>query len=250
MGSLLSVSLSLLLSVFAPGCTQPHAAAPQAVSRVSIAEQFDLSEASEAWVFRTPELWRIAREGERQFLQMAEPPKRPMLPGVRRPQEYVLYGKYQFRTFSLSARVRVDRDPSVAARDAVLIFGRQDDTHFYYVHLSGLADGMHNMVVRVDGANRSALVQASEQPPPTLTDKAWHKVDLLRNCDTGLIEVYVDAYDEDAEPVFRLTDRTYDWGHVGVGSFDDHASFDHILIEGEARETARPGVAPISSASP
>ena len=163
-----------------------------------------------------------------------------MLPGVRRPQEYALYSSYEFRGFSLSARVRVDRDPSVSRRDAVFIFGWQDDTHFYYAHLSGATDEWHNALIRVDGQTRVSLVPPAQRPRPTMTDTAWHKVDILRDVTTGTIDVYVDAYDESARPVFHAVDRTYEWGYIGLGSFDDHASFAHIKIEGEARPASRP----------
>jgi hypothetical protein len=207
---------------------------------VSVFEQFQLDEAGENWVFRTPELWRVAQEGERHFLQMAIPPERPSLPGVRRPQEFAIYVPYEFRGFSLSAQVRCDRDPSVAYRDAVIIFGWQDETHFYYAHLSGATDEWHNALVRVDGQTRKSLVPVGQRPPPTLKDKAWHKVDVLRDAKAGTIEVYVDAYDASARPVFRVVDRAYEWGHIGVGSFDDHASFANVKIEGEARKVAWP----------
>lgn len=221
------------------GCNQPvrrPAAESSAPDRVSVFEDFSFDDALEHWTFRTPQLWRIAQEGDRQFLQMAIPPERPMLPGVRRPQEYAIYNQYQFRSFSLSCRVRVDQDTSVARRDAVVIFGRRDDTHFYYAHLSGFTDEWHNALIRVDGDTRVSLVLPNQRPAPTMTDKDWHKVDVLRNADTGLIEVYVDAYEEGARPVFRVTDKTYEWGSVGVGSFDDHASFARVRIEGEARK--------------
>lgn len=239
----LSIALSLLL--LPAGCRSlaraPVAAAPP-IDRVTLFEQFLLDDPGDNWVFRTPELWRIAREGDRRFLQMAIPPERPMLPGVRRPQEYALYAPYQFRSFSLSIRVRVDRAPSVLRRDAVVIFGWQDDTHFYYAHLSGLTDEWHNALVRVDGQTCVSLIPPASRPPPTLTDTAWHKVDILRDVNAGTIEVYVDAYDETARPVFRAADRTYEWGRIGIGSFDDHASFASMKIEGEARATARPQI--------
>jgi hypothetical protein len=65
-------------------------------------------------------------------------------------------------------------------------------------------------------------------------------VDVLRNAKTGTIEVYFDAFDQEDKPIFRVVDRTYEWGYVGLGSFDDHASFANVKIEGEARKAARP----------
>jgi len=225
----------------AAGCQGPAPSPGQLGPAIAtVSEQFLLDEPGDDWVFRTPELWRIAREGDRRFLQMAVPPERPMPPGVRRPQEYAVYAPYEFRGFSLSIRVRVDRDPSVVRRDAVILFGWQDDTHFYYAHLSGATDEWHNALIRVDGQKRVSLIPPGKRPPPTITDAGWHKVDVLRNAGTGMIEVYVDAYDEAALPVFRVVDRTYEWGRIGVGSFDDHASFAQIRLEGQARPVGRP----------
>jgi hypothetical protein len=123
----------------------------------------------------------------------------------------------------------------VPARDACVIFGRRDDTHMYYVHLSGVSDAAHNTIMRVDGATRTRIMPDSFRPPPVMTDRAWHKVDVLRNVDTGLIQVFVDAGSEGAAPYFEVTDRTYDWGFVALGSFDDFASFARVRIEGEGR---------------
>lgn len=221
------------------GCHQPASpAAGRADDEplfVQVEETFASGDA-DAWVFRTPELWRVVEEGGRRYLQMSEPPGRPPLPGVRRPQEYAVYQPHEFRSFSFSCHVRVDRDPATKARDACVIFGRQDDTHFYYVHLSGLSDGVHNTILRVDGDSRQRLLPDDFNPPPIMTDRAWHKVDVLRNCDTGLIQVYVDATDAStAEPYFEVYDKTYEWGRIAIGSFDDFASFARIAIEGQAR---------------
>jgi len=205
-----------------------------------IQETFVLSDA-ENWLFRTPELWSVAEESDRRYLRMSEPPQRPMLPGVRRPQEYAIYAPHEFRSFSLSCFVRVERDTAVKARDACIIFGRQDDTHYYYVHLAGVSDGVHNTLMRVDGDTRKRLVPEDYRPTPVFTDREWHKVDVLRNADTGLIQIYVNAYDPaTATPYFEVIDKTYEWGHLAIGSFDDFASFSGILIEGQARKPASP----------
>lgn len=235
---------SLLLPTLAlavlPGCLTPPSSRTsppigEALSQVSVSEQFLLNEPGDDWILRTPELWRIAAEGDRRFLQMAIPPERPLPPGVRRPQEYAIYGKHEFRSFNLSVAVRADRETSVTRRDAVIIFGRQDPTHFYYAHLSGATDEWHNALVRVDGQSRTALVPPLQRPKPTLVDREWHKVDVVRDVSAGTIKVYFDAFDESARPVFDVVDRTYDWGYVGLGSFDDHASFARFRIEGEGR---------------
>jgi hypothetical protein len=240
------LSLPLLLVA---GCMGP-AAAPDKAGRPAdermqarVEETFRLSEADN-WLLRTPALWKLGEERGRRYLQMLQPPARPMTAGVRRPQEYAVYKPYEFRSFSLSCMVRVDRDPATKGRDACIIFGRQDDTHLYYVHLSNLSDGAHNTIIRVDGGTRRRIMPDRVFPRPVITDAGWHKVDVLRNCDTGSIQVFVDARDEKtARPYFEVIDRTYEWGFIALGSFDDFASFGQILIEGEARKPATPASA-------
>lgn len=243
--TLLSFVLFFLLvsGLLLPGCQDPSTAPGQSPPAIVRAEEtFELSE-GENWLFRTPALWQVVEDGGRRFLRMAEPPPRAMLPGVRRVQEYAVFAPYEFRSFTLSCRLRVDRDPGTPFRDACILFGRQDDTHYYYAHLAGFSDSVHNTLMRVDGATRRRLLPESHLPPPVLTDHEWHKVDVLRNADTGAIQVFIDAFDpETATPYFEITDRTYEWGFIAVGSFDDFASFDHILIEGQARKPAAPPV--------
>src|SRR5688500_15873028 len=108
--------LTLMFALCAGRQTFPPARSPSeppGPDIVSIRDNFEHPEPSDAWTFRTPELWRIAIEDGKQFLQMAFPPPRPMMPGIRRPQEYAVYNKYEWRSFSLSCLVRVDKDVTV-----------------------------------------------------------------------------------------------------------------------------------------
>lgn len=227
--------------IAAVGCqTPPRAAPPERPLIVTTQDDFELADISDAWSMRTPSLWRIAVEGDRKFLQMALPPQRPFMPGIRRPQEYALCNRYEWRSFNLSCRVRIDRPVATQGRDVCILLGRQDATHLYYVHLSSLSADVHNNIVCVNGDQRRVLIPKAQQPPPAITDANWHKVDVIRDCDTGRIQVFVDAHDESVKPVFDVIDRTYEWGMLGLGSFDDHGSFDHVIIDGQARALTRP----------
>jgi len=204
---------------------------------VSIVDDFEFDEPSDAWTFRTPALWRIGVEGNRRFLQMQPQPQRAMMPGVRRPQEYAVYNNFEFRSFALACYVRIDRGPSVKGRDACIIFGRQDDTHFYYAHLSNFSNSVHNNLIRVDGQTRQSLLGADATRRPAIVDRDWHRVDVVRDVDTGTIKVYVDLDrgPKDSPPLFEAVDCTYDWGLVALASFDDYASFGRFGIEGQGR---------------
>ena len=232
------------------GCqepTAPSAAKPDATAdqMVQIFLDFKLPDIGDVWTFRTPQLWHIATEEGNRFLQLEPQPDRPMMPGAWRPQEYALYNAHQFRSFSLACWVRIDQDTAVARRDACIIFGRQDPTHLYYAHLAGLTDETHNALLRVDGDTRKALLPPDQRPPPAITDTAWHKVDVLRDADTGLIEVHVDG-----QLTFRAIDKTYEWGHVGFGSVNDYASFAGLRIKGVARSASPPVTEAARQSSP
>jgi len=212
-------------------------------SIVHIFEDFALDSPGEAWSFRTPPLWRITKEGDRRYLEMAIQPERPMMAGVRRPQEYAIYSAYEFRSFALACYARVDNDPAIRGRDACIFFGRRDNTHLYYVHLSNYSDQWHNNIIRVDGETRASLLPVDARSRPAITDNQWHRIDVVRDVDEGTIRVWVDLdRDPDLPPIFEVTDRTYEWGFIGLGSFDDHVSFAQVAIEGQVRSPAVPPV--------
>ena len=60
-------------------------------------------------------------------------------------------------------------------------------------------------------------------------DSDWHTVRIKRRVGSGLIEVY---WDDMAQPVMRANDRTFQWGQVGIGSFDDTGDWDDIRLFG------------------
>ena len=46
---------------------------------------------------------------------------------------------------------------------------------------------------------------------------------------SGRIEIY---YDDMKTPVMTATDKTFTWGQVGIGSFDDTGRFDNVYLFG------------------
>ena len=53
--------------------------------------------------------------------------------------------------------------------------------------------------------------------------------DLAKSYDSGEIAVYFDNMDE---PVMTAKDKSFAWGTVGVGTFDDTANFDNVVLRG------------------
>lgn len=236
---LTGASIALLLLSCLPGCqlNPPKKPPAQGWFDATVSDDFEFETPSPAWAFRTPALWRIAYEGDRRFLQMAIPPEGTKLGGRLLPWEYAVYGKYEFRSFSLSCRVRIDREAAAKGRDACILFGRQDPTHCYCVRLAADSSGDFGMVTRIDGTIRKSLTASTPSRPPVIADRNWHRVDLLRDADSGTIKIYIDADPAAASPApaFETQDRTYPWGTIALGSFEHHASFARLAIQGQAR---------------
>jgi len=66
-------------------------------------------------------------------------------------------------------------------------------------------------------------------------------VRITRSAASGQIEVY---FDDLTKPVMRAVDKTFKWGRVGVGSFDDTGEFTDVRLHG--RKIVPPAPAPAS----
>jgi hypothetical protein len=182
------------------------------------------------WTRGKSSRWVVEREGKRSVLRMTEPGIPPAQ--IRRPGETAVWTSRSWGDVEFTAHVRCDQDVSIAARDAILIFGWQDDTHYYYVHLAGRSDAVHNAILLVNGRDRERIdaFDPARPNPVTLADKEFHKIRVARRIASGEILVY---FDDRPAPVMRAVDRTLTWGMLGVGSFDDTASFHSLSAKGE-----------------
>jgi hypothetical protein len=112
-------------------------------------------------------------------------------------------------------------------RDMCLFFGYQDAAHFYYVHLGKKADDHANQIFIVNGADRKKI--STKTTEGTNWTDNWHNVRVVRNVEDGSIQVF---FDDMKTPVMTATDKTFTWGRVGVGSFDDTGNWDDVKVRG------------------
>jgi hypothetical protein len=154
---------------------------------------------------------------------------------VRRPGGYAL-APGDWRNMTLTVEAQSLEAASVANRDICLISGYQDDTHFYYAHLSQRADNsFHTIIMKVTGNSRDTIhtpiatgvnagpITSSLENPIFQTLRVSHRA-------TGEISVFVD---EMTDPVMTANDTTYPVGRVGAGTFDDKAVFRALSVTGE-----------------
>ena len=147
-------------------------------------------------------------------------------PPHRSPVNIALRKEDPVADFVLTAKV-LSTHPDYGHRDAVLVFGYQDPAHFYYVHLGKQMDDHANQIFIVNGKPRTKISTTTTAGTPW--DDQWHTVRVERKVEEGSIRVF---YDDMRKPVMTATDKTFTWGRVGIGSFDDTTDWDDIELRG------------------
>lgn len=149
---------------------------------------------------------------------------------IRRPSALAILRSDPFTTVAVEADMKSTQRVDVPLRDVDIIFGYESPTRFYYVHLAGVTNEVHNGIFLVADADRRRLDEATSQP--LMRDQAWHHVRLERDPATGRIEVFVNG---SKDPVLKAVDTTIRAGRVGFGSFDDTGEFRNIVISGTTK---------------
>ncbi|MEZ6096765.1 MAG: hypothetical protein R3C03_21495 [Pirellulaceae bacterium] len=126
-------------------------------------------------------------------------------------------------TFKLTFDVRSALDTG-NHRDCCVFFGYQSPTEFYYVHLGAKPDPASGQIMIVNNAARTPLTQNEQSVP---WDDEWHHVTLIRDVESGMIEIY---FDDISKPLMTVNDKTFGSGRIGIGSFDDVNQFDNIKL--------------------
>ncbi|MBN2021423.1 MAG: hypothetical protein JW809_01395 [Pirellulales bacterium] len=185
----------------------------------------DFADGADRWQPTDPAAWRV-RHTERgnaynQFKQSKYAPPR------RSPFNVSLLKDYFVGDFVLTVRVQSTHKTTSAHRDMCVFFGYQDNAHFYYAHLGKVPDPNSSQIMIVDDAPRRMITE--NKPPGIPWDDGWHTVKVVRRVDDGLIEIYFDDVDK---PNMVAHDKTFAWGRIGLGSFDDHGNWDELELRG------------------
>ena len=148
-------------------------------------------------------------------------------PPHRSPLSIALLQDIVVGDFTLTARVQT-LQTTRGHRDMCLFFGYQDPANFYYVHLGERPDPNSSQIFIVDDAPRTKITTSPDVGVPW-KDAEWHQVKVVRDTQTGTIEVYFDDMDS---PQKTAVDTTFTWGAIGLGSFDDLGLWDDIRLIG------------------
>jgi sugar lactone lactonase YvrE len=186
--------------------------------------QDDFENGADHWQPTDPKAWKILPTDKGKVYSQFQQSK--YQPPHRSPFNISLLKDIQVSDFILEAKVQsTARD--YPHRDMCLFFGYQNPAHFYYVHLGQRTDDHANQIFIVNDAPRTKI--STKTTPGTKWDDKWHDVKIIRRVSDGTIEVY---FDDMKTPVMMATDKTFTWGRVGLGSFDDTGNWDDVKLYG------------------
>lgn len=182
----------------------------------------DFEGGASRWQSPDPDAWRVSEfEGNHVFQQFQQ--SRVVTP-VRSPFNRAVVSDVEVGSFQLDVKFRsTARD--YPHRSLCLFFGVQDRGHLYYVHFGQKTDDHANQIFVVNDAPRTKISTRTTEGTPW--DNEWHRARIVRNVETGQIDVY---FDDMTTPAMTATDKTFTKGRIGIGSFDDTGDFDDIVL--------------------
>jgi hypothetical protein len=186
--------------------------------------QDDFEKGADRWQSTDAKAWQLVKSDKgshyRQFQQSKYKPPH------RSPLNISLIKDVQVGDFVLETKLQ-STGKDVAHRDMCLFFGYQDPARFYYVHIAKKGDDHANQIFIVNKEDRKKI--SATTTPGTNWDDGWHRVKVVREVASGKIEIY---FDDTKTPIMTATDKTFTWGQVGIGSFDDTGTWDDVKLYG------------------
>lgn len=211
----------MLLVVWMSGVVGPLGAE----DKLPVVFQEDFEQGAERWSPQDALQWEVKKTDKGQVYSQFKK-QTTYKPPHRSPTNVSVLKDVTVGDLEFVGRVR-STHPDYGHRDAVVFFGYQDPAHLYYVHLGKQADDHANQIFIVNGADRKKISITSTTG--TNWDDEWHTVKIVRKVGDGTIEIY---FDDLQKPVMTAKDTTFAWGRIGVGTFDDTADWDDIVLRG------------------
>ncbi len=212
----LALGLVILMAV-------PAAAAEKA--KLPLVFQDGFEKGADRWKPTDPEAWRIVETDRGKVYNQFK--NSDYKPPHRSPYNIALVKDVLVSDFVLTVKVQSTNKGAGAHRDMCLFFNYQDPAHFYYVHLGQRPDPHSSQIMIVNDAPRVMITK--NESPGVPWDDGWHDVKIVRRVADGTIEIY---FDDMKKPMMTAIDKTFTWGQVGLGSFDDNGNWDDLKLYG------------------
>jgi hypothetical protein len=185
----------------------------------------DFEKGADRWQPTDAAAWKILQTDRGKVYNQFQ--KSDYEPPYRSPWNISLVKDLLVSDFVLTVKVRSTNPTAGNHQDMCLFFNYQDPAHFYYVHLGKRPDPHSSQIMIVNDAPRVMITK--NESPGIPWDEKWHDVKIVRRVSGGSIEIY---FDDMQKPVMTAVDKTFAWGQVGLGSFDDHGVWDDFKLKG------------------
>lgn len=190
-------------------------------------EDFESGKA-DRWEPSSEKAWKIIKQGDNHVYSQHKSVK--IKTPVRSPFNRAFVKDLRVSDFVLDVQLQ-STIKDYGHRDLCLFFGYQDPAHMYYVHMGKKMDDHANNIFIVNNKPRTKI-SITTTKGTDWTD-GWHHARVVRNVESGTIDVY---FDDMKKPIMTAVDKTFTWGQVGIGSFDDTGNFDEVLVYGKVVE--------------
>jgi hypothetical protein len=180
---------------------------------------------ADRWEQSDPAAWKIVEQGTNRVYQQYR--QSQVQTPVRSPFNRALVKDLVVGDLILDVKLQ-STIKDYDHRDMCLFFGFQDPAHLYYVHLGKKTDDHANQIFIVNNEPRKKISTTTTAGTGWTDD--WHHARVVRKVETGTIQVF---FDDMEKPVMTATDKTFVWGQVGIGTFDDTGNFDDVAVFGK-----------------
>ena len=180
-------------------------------------QDFDGNEANvkDGFWFTNPNNWKVPAVRGVSFMEFVTKGHNYKYK-VRSPYIIGLVKEVEVKDFVLEAELQ-QTGKEYGHRDMCVFYGFQDRSHFYYTHIASVTDAhAHNCFIVNDKPRTKISHETTKGHKWGAKD--WHQLRVVREHASGKIEIYVNDM---TKPIMRATDKTFDWGRIGFGTFDD-----------------------------
>ncbi|MDN3669801.1 hypothetical protein QWY93_10745 [Echinicola jeungdonensis] len=195
--------------------------------RLLYQQSFEREEALKEIECTDSQAWKLGNGKENKALEIFKASN--YSPRFRSPFNIALLKTKKLGSFVLEADLQ-QTGKEYGHRDLCLFFGAKDPSNFYYVHIASKADAHAHNIFLVNDAPRVAIGEKVTDGVDWGKTDSWHRVRLERDLEKGSIKVY---FDDMTQPIMESTDHHFDFGYIGLGTFDDVGKFDNIKIWGK-----------------
>ena len=163
-------------------------------SPLPIIHKDDFERGIKAWQTTDDAFWKIIeceRDGK-QTKALRVTGKSKYKPPVRSPHSIAWLKDKYVSDFVLTVRAENTNYKAGGHRDLCLFWGRQDASHFYYVHFGATADPHSCQIFIVDGKPRTKITVDEVKGTPWGEGREWHTLRVVRSVKDGTIQVFFD----------------------------------------------------------